>query len=183
MQLFVLVSLEVIVVGEGEEVARGRRLRLTCSVVIVPMMVCDDVHLVSRRLGSFMLRRNFLSLPLRLSPSRHPARSCDGWRPNNDGWRPINGGRGPFTMDLDFLGSFEKSTIPIYVCEKPSYSITEFPKEDFIRYAASWRPHLASLFVVNAAAHLHAAQTRVVHVHVASAHFSRLLVTTFHFWK
>ena len=43
MQLFVLVSLEVIVVGEGEEVARGRRLRLTCSVVIVPMMVCDDV--------------------------------------------------------------------------------------------------------------------------------------------
>jgi len=92
VEIVVLVSLEVIVVGEGEEVARGRRLRLTCSVVIVPMMVCDDVHLVSRRLGSFMLRRNFLSLPLRLSPSRHPARSCDGWRPNNDGWRPINGG-------------------------------------------------------------------------------------------
>lgn len=39
MQFVALVSLEVIDVGEGEEVARDRRLRLTCSVAIVPMMV------------------------------------------------------------------------------------------------------------------------------------------------
>lgn len=57
MQFVALVSLEVIDVGEGEEAARDRRLRLTCSVVIVPMMVhlCDDV-LMSRRLGSLMLQ-------------------------------------------------------------------------------------------------------------------------------
>lgn len=53
MQFVALVSLEVIDVGEREEVARDRRLRLTCSVV--PMMVCDDV-LMSRRLGSLMLQ-------------------------------------------------------------------------------------------------------------------------------
>ena len=55
MQFVALVSLEVIDVGEGEKVARDRRLRVTCSVVIVPMMVCDDV-LMSRRLGSLMLQ-------------------------------------------------------------------------------------------------------------------------------